>query len=576
MEELAAPVTKKQPKKQQAAPTASNTSAKTVDLKKKKKKTKVIEITISTSESDQEQEEEEEEEVVTATAESESGSESEEKPKPKSKKIKSPVKSTKTKSDNKVSSVSEPKKSKKPDATATVTKTTSATNNKRKKDVVQKKAEKKSKKKSRAKSSESSTNGEEDDDDAETPKKKAILKRDQDIEVPEMTRLIAAYASGGDEEKIQMIYDTQPKIYQRLVELVKPYRKVWCYSSSPARIILRLNGANFVMLDKLDNICSISSSYKKKEDFPLESLYREYVDDTTPIDKDTKDSRLFELLATEKSLTDPVDSSTKMQQCIIHDPDLEKSYWVNSPEGRENLGPVINTNIKKFDDKTIAAEIANIVSIRNEIIKLFVNTKNSSPSTTNNSNSNKKKRSADEVIEEKDVKKKKITATTTPTTSSKSSSSSSSSSSSKKKETPPSPVKETSDKKKKTSTKDDKPKSTKKVESVTVKPTSNNTIVVDDVLKTSGGGVKIRKSVVKPTNVAVKTMVVDVDEETKNRIMKMSPTEIFTMLQNEKKKIDDDNKVEFENVEWYDRFDLLMGTNSKSAVNRSTPVIQTH
>ena len=526
-------------------PTAKNRSKKQsepVDIKKKKK-TKMIEIEVSESE---------------PVSESESESESEEKAKPKAKKV---VEKTTTKR-SKVSDVKEPKKSRKPQSSSVLS--VSAKKSKKETDHKKKK-EKETKKKHSHATSSADEDGGDTNEESDAPRKKVILKKDQDLEIPEMTRLIAAYVSGADEKKIQNIYNNWPKLYDRLVTLVKPYRRVWCYSSCPGRLILRVKGDNFVMVNTLDNIVTIEEPYTKKEDFPLEKLYKKYVGDDV-VDKNNRDSRLFELLSAEDSLTDSVSLVNKMQQCIIHDAENEKSYWINTPEGREKLGPVINTNIKKFDDDTIANEIAKVVAIRNEIIEIFATSKNSPPPpdskrsssssssasskskhSKNDEKKNTKKRAADESDEEDEVKeiKKKKLSTPPP------------SKSNKKESTTSVTVKEKSPPKK-----SEKEIKSKKVESVAIPEPKKSPV-------------KIRKSVVKPTATTVTTTVVDVDEETKARIMKMSSAEIHEMLMKEKKRIDDDNKVEFENVEWYERFDVLMGTNSKTTGTR-VPFVKTH
>lgn len=408
------------------------------------------------------------------------------------------------------------------------------------------------------KSPKKSSNREEEDDDeeernADTSPKKTIPKKHQDILAPEMARLLSGIIGEISEKKVKSILKSNPDTYAKFVAYVKPYRQLWCFSTSGGRLFRFVedkkskDGGRFESILTNPGMTTLSH-YMKKEEFTLDELYRLHVDKSSS--EKNKDTKLFGYIETCRDACEPFRAEDKMHRGILHCPLDRKSYWVNTPEGREKLGLVVNTKIKKLDDDSIAKEAKNLMSIRQTILSLIKADDESPPMG---------QRSKEEKKNKKDKKKK----TTSPE---------------KKESQPLVPDKESSTKKKK---KSDRSSASTTPSKHHKSPEKGKTPVDKEAIKTtplkrkaeemespsrkksvastnttpSPANKRVKKSepIAQPS-VTTTTTTLDIDLDIIRQIKTMSSDEIYAMLLEEKKKVLAIDKETLEKIEWYERY----------------------
>ncbi len=392
-----------------------------------------------------------------------------------------------------------------------------------------------------------STKGVDKDDDSDATKtKKSIPKKDQEITVPEMTRLLGRFVDSISEPMISSMKKKNPALFDQFVTLIEPYRSQWLYSTPIGRLFKFVKdkkskdgGGKFVCITE-DPRLMILTNYAKKEDFPLDELYKRYMTKHHP-DADhekTKEGKLFQFLNGNAKMCSEVCMDHKMQQCILHSKDDNKSYWVNSPEGREKLGLVINIKPRKMDEHSIAAEIEKLVRTRSNIVHLL---DGGSIDTSPKKSSSKK--IVDTAVDDDDSDDAFIST---------SKSSKKTNKSDEKKITEKEKVVKKNEKKDKKSTNNEKKSSKRKADELESSKSKSS----QPTTATKKSKLQHNETKSTPTPKPVRTVVtsVSIDDDMINKIKQMNSNQLRTMLEDEKKKMKAIDKETLERVEWFERY----------------------
>jgi hypothetical protein len=438
---------------------------------------------------------------------------------------------------------------------------------------------------------------EDHDDKAVAAKKITVPKKDQEITVPEMTRLLSRFVDSVDEPMISSMKKNNPTLFDQFVFLMEPYRSQWLYSTQAGKLFKFVpdkkskdGGGEFVCITE-DPRLMVLTHYTKKEDFPLDELYKQYAKKHLPEKGEeeeaatevllTKEEKLFQFISGNAKMCAKVCFDHKMQRLILHSKKDSKSYWVNSPEGREKLGLVINIRPRKMDENTIANEIDKLVRTRKNILHLLDGgsiesmvsppAKKSSPGklvnvtfviddhdndekeSTKSSKKTKKatveKKIKIDINHEKEKKKKK-----------------------KKKEKKKDSNESTSepDKKSKKSSKKRKigelesspspPRSlSKSTSSSSHQQSSSTTTTSTKKSKTQHNNEITPKPKPKPKPTQpVRTVVtsISIDDDMINKIKQMNSNQLRAMLDDEKKKVEAIDRETLERIEWFERYSV--------------------